>query len=355
MPEPARVSDRLIVGVGHDLLTDVGAPFRQALLEKLNGACKVAWESMPPVPGNLATPDLLDRYEAVLVLGLRINEQSLHGVERLLLVARWGVGYDRIDVPALTRAGVLLTITPGAVRGPVAEAILTLIFALAKNLLEQDRTVRRGAWRGELSRLGKGIAGKTLGSLGLGNIAREMFRRASSLGFARFIAHDPFVDQGAAAACGVELVSREELFRQSDFLAINCPLDQQTRGAVGEQELRWMKPTAYLINTARGGIVQQGALVRALREGWIAGAGLDVLEREPPDPADPLLELDNVVLAPHALAWTEELVRDNTREACDSILALASGRLPEHVVNRDVLDSPVFQEKFRRLVARLGA
>lgn len=347
--------DRFAVGVSPDFLTDVRGRFEQALADKLGGVDNLAWEFMPALADNLATPEVLDRYDAVLALGLRIGERSLRGVERLILVARWGVGYDRMDVPALTRAGVLLTITPDAVRGPVAEAILTLIFALAKNLLEQDRTVRRGAWRGQLSRLGKGIAGKTLGSLGLGNIAREMFRRAASLGFARFIAHDPFVDAETAATCGVELVSREDLFRQSDFLAINCPLNEQTRGTVGECELRWMKPGAFLINTARGGVVQQQALVKALREGWIAGAGLDVFEREPPDPADPLLALDNVVLAPHGLAWTEDLVRDNTYQACDSILALASGRLPEHVVNREVLESPVFHEKWRRLIARLRA
>lgn len=352
MHEPTNARDSFSVGVGHDLFADVGRLFEQALVEKLAGVNGLAWESMPPLPGNAATPEVLDRYDAVLALGLRITEQSLRGIRRLLLVARWGVGYDRIDVAALTRCGVLLTITPHAVRGPVAEAILTLIFALAKNLLEQDRTVRRGGWRGQLSRLGKDIQGKTLGSLGLGNIAREMFRRASALGFVRFIAHDPYVEAQVASACGVEPVSREALFRESDFLVINCPLNHQTRGTVGEQELRWMKPTAYLINTARGGIVQQEALVRALRNNWIAGAGLDVFEREPPDPADPLLELDNVVLAPHGLAWTEELVRANTRQACESILAVASGRLPDHVVNREVLDSAAFRSKFRRLEAQ---
>jgi len=306
------------------------------------------WGPMPPQPGKVATPEALDQFDAIFALALRVTRDSLRGIKRLALIARWGVGYDVIDVAAATEAGVMLAITPKAVRRPVAEAILALILALSKNLLEQDRVTRRGRWRGDLSRLGVCLEGKVLGSLGCGNIAREMFRLARSLGFGRFIAHDPYVSPEAACELDVELVSLEELFRQSDYLAVNTLLNSQTRGMVGEAQFRLMKSTAYFINTARGPIVQQAALTRALTERWIAGAGIDVFEKEPPDPRDPLLELDNVILAPHGLAWTQEIVRDNGLEACDNILAVFRGEAPENVVNREVLDSPAFQRKLER-------
>jgi phosphoglycerate dehydrogenase-like enzyme len=243
---------------------------------------------------------------------------------------------------------VALAITPNAVRRPVAEAILTFIFALAKNLPEQDRIIRQGKWRGSLSRLGSTLEGKVLGSIGLGNIAGEMFRLAGSLGFGRFIAYDPYARPETAAALGVEMVGLEDLLRQSDFLAVNTLLNDHTRGMVGEEQFRMMKPSAFFINTARGAIVQQSALTRALRERWIAGAGIDVFEQEPVDPADPLLELDNVVLSPHGLAWTVEIVRDNGLEACDHILSVARGEAPGGLVNPEVLDRPGFQRKLAR-------
>jgi phosphoglycerate dehydrogenase-like enzyme len=172
-----------------------------------------------------------------------------------------------------------------------------------------------------------------------------MFRLSRSLGFGRMIAHDPHV---RAAPEGVELVSLEELFRQSDYLAVNTLLNDATRGIVGEEQLRLMKPTAYFINTARGPIVQQKALTRALQERWIAGAGLDVFEQEPIAPDDPLLRLENVIVSPHALAWTEEIVRDNGLEACDHILSVFRGEVPAAVVNREVLDRPQFGQKLAR-------
>ena len=199
--------------------------------------------------------------------------------------------------------------------------------------------------------LGRNLKGRTLGSLGCGNIAGELFRMSCSLGFGRMIAHDPFVTPGQAMLLGVDLVTLEELFDQSDFLSINIPLSEATRGLVGRQLLSRMKPTAYLINTARGPIVNEAELIEVLDQRIIAGAGLDVFEQEPLPASSKLRELDNVILAPHGLAWTEELARDNSMEACDNILALASGQIPAPVVNREVLSHPAFLsklEQFRR-------
>src|SRR4051812_44023465 len=169
------------VGITPDFFVDAKGRFEAALQEKLSGAPGLEYAPMPQQPGNVARAETLNQFDAIFSLGLRFTEQSLRGVTRLLLVARWGVGYDMIDVHALTEADIALAITPNAVKRPVAEAILTYIFALSKDLAEQDRVVRSGKWRGDLRRLGVGLAGKTLGSVGCGNIATELFRLAGSL------------------------------------------------------------------------------------------------------------------------------------------------------------------------------
>jgi phosphoglycerate dehydrogenase-like enzyme len=339
---------RFRIGITPDFFTDAQGKFESIIEKNFSAVDGLEWMPMPPQPGKLGTSDALNRFDAIFSLALKITPDSLKGVDRLAVVARWGVGYDMIDVEALTAADIALAITPGAVKRPVAEAIIALVFGLSSNLLQQDRLVRRGGWRGDLPKLGRNIRGRTLGSLGCGNIAQEMFRMARGLDFGRLIATDPYVTAETASAVGVELVSLEELLASSDFLAVNTPLMPATRGIIGEPELRRMKPTAYLINTARGPIVQEAALIRALREGWIAGAGLDVFEHEPLPPESPLREMENVILAPHGLAWTEELVRDNGQEACDNVLKIARGELPAAIVNKEVVDRPGFQKKLAR-------
>lgn len=336
------------VGITPDFYVDAKGRFEAAVEHKLSNVPGLEFAAMPKQPGKLATPEALNEFDAIFALGLKFTPDSFQGVHRLAVIARWGVGYDMIDVQAATQAGVLLAITPNAVRRPVAESIFTFIFMLAKNALEQDRLVREGKWRGDLSRLGTCIGGRTLGSVGCGNIGQEMFRQAASLGFGRFVACDPFVKPEVAAKLNIELVDIDTVFRVSDFVTVNCPLNEHTRGLIGESHFHLMKPTAYFINTARGPIVDQAALTKALTEQWIAGAGLDVFEKEPIDPHDPLLELDNVVLSPHGLAWTEEIARDNGLEACDNILTIFRGEVPTATVNRDVLDNPVFQQKLAR-------
>jgi phosphoglycerate dehydrogenase-like enzyme len=341
------MSKTFLVGISPDFYTDAKGRFEHVLATKLDGV--LAYEAMPPQPDNTARAEDLDRYDAIFSLGMKYTAESLKGLKRLAVIARWGVGYDMIDIPAATASGVLIAITPQAVKRPVAEAALAYVFALAKNMREQDQIVRAGKWRGQLSRLGTCMAGRVLGSVGLGNIGQEMFRLASGLGFGRFLACDPYADAAKARALNVELVSMEELFAESDFLTVNCLLNEQTRGLVTEALLRRMKPTAFFINTARGPIVDQKALTKALQEKWILGAGIDVFEKEPPDADDPLLRLENVILAPHALAWTEEIARDNGLEACDNILAIARGEAPvASTVNKDVLARPEFQTKLER-------
>ena len=334
------------VGITHDFYVEAKGRFEAALEQKLGPVEGIVYEAMPA--HEVAQQEVIDEYDAIFALAVKFPRESLQGLKRLAIIARWGVGYDMIDVDALTEADVALAITPNAVRRPVAEAILTLIFALSKNLFVQDRIVRRGAWRSDLPSLGSTLDGKVLGSIGCGNIGAEMFRLSASLGFKRYIAYDPYANPETAKALGVELVTLEEVMRGSDFVAVNTLLNAQTRHMIGAGQIRMMKPTAYFINTSRGPIVDQAALTQALQENRIAGAGLDVFEKEPIEKDDPLLQLDNVILAPHGLAWTLEIARDNGLEACDNILSVARGVVPASVVNRAVLDRPGFQAKLAR-------
>ncbi len=330
------------VGVTPDFQTQARGLLEPALAQVLGG-CE--WDFLPDT-GPAAAAGALEQYDAVIALALAFPAESLAGVERLAVIARWGVGYDRIDVPACTANDVMLAITPEAVRRPVAEGIFALIFSLAKNLRRLDALCRAGQWREGLPRTSQNLEGKTLGSIGAGNIAGEMFGMARALRFGRLLAYDPLI---SAAPEGVELVGLQTVMRESDFVAVNCLLNDQTRNLIGARELGWMKPTAHLINTARGPIVNEMALIAVLREGRIAGAGLDVFETEPVPPDNPLLRMDNVIVAPHAIAWTQETFRDNSLYACGNVLAVAQGQAPRHVVNREVLERPGMQAKLARL------
>jgi len=197
--------------------------------------------------------------------------------------------------------------------------------------------------------MGMGLTGRVLGSIGLGNIGRELFRLAAPFEM-RHIAHDPYVQPGTVP--GVELMDLETLFRTADFVVVNCALTAETRHLVNVERLSLMKPSAYLISTARGPIVDQTALTRALQAGQIAGAALDVFEQEPVDPADPILSLNNVIVTPHAFAWTDEWIRLTGRSALGGILDVAAGREPPNVVNREVLQTRLFQKKLAQHAER---
>ena len=230
----------------------------------------------------------LEDFDALILLIHRFAAESVPKSGRLAVVARFGVGYDTVDVEACTRAGIALVITPDGVRRPVAASVLTLMLALTGKLMVKDRLTREAAagYARRSEHMGVGLVGRTLGSLGIGNIGAEVFRLARPLDM-RFIAHDPFADQAVAAELGVELVGIEELFRRADVLSVSCPLTPETHHIVNAERLALMKPTAYLINTARGPIVDQKALTEALQARRLAGAGLDVLEAGAARPGRP--------------------------------------------------------------------
>lgn len=336
------------IGLTRDFLKPDGTlNFDDVGLDLLQSTAGLAWELLAENAPELRADQVRD-YDALLVLAPHIGAATLEGADRLALVARFGVGYDSVDVEACTRRGVLVTITPDGVRRPVAAAALTLVLALSHKLLVKDRLTRAGRWAEKLDHMGQGLTGRTLGVIGLGNIGRELFALAQPLGM-RHRASDPYADAAATAAAGIELVSLEELLRSSDYVCVCCALTPQTHHLIDAGRLALMKPNAYLINVARGPIVDQQALTRALADRRIQGAGLDVFEQEPIDPDDPLLALDNVIVAPHALCWTDECFRGIGQSACRSILEVARGQVPRHVVNQAALDHPHLQEKLRRL------
>ncbi|MBM4449025.1 MAG: dehydrogenase [Chloroflexi bacterium] len=318
-------------------------------LQKVPGIEREVFAEMLPE----VAPRQIENYDIVVTRTFsRWTKNSFVGNDRVLSLHRNGVGYDRIDVPALTEAGVLLCITPAAVRRPVAVAIITFLLALSTRLLLKHQLTREGKW-GEVSKHhGYGLVGRTLGSLGVGNIGHEMFKLAKPFGM-RHIAYDPYLKQKDVDEVGVKLVDMDTVLSESDFLNISCPLNEKTRHLVGEKELKKMKPTAFLINTARGPIIDEAVLLRALRERWIQGAALDVFEQEPTPPDNPLFKLDNVIVTAHAMAFTDEFLNAVWEIIAKQITQLMHGEKPDGIVNREVWDQPKFQSRLKRFLAQI--
>ena len=340
------------VGVTRDFIGFGRQVIEPILAEHFPPDGPITWDYLPE-HGRHATPDAIRGCDAILTLHLRFDASSFtaDAARQLKVLARWGVGYDYIDVPACTAADVALCITPDAVRRPVAEASIAYVLALSRRMFLKDRLARAGRWDNKIASLGLGLTGRTLGTVGAGNIGRDFLRLAKPFDFGRTLAFDPFLDDATARTLGVERVDLLTLCRESDFVCLHCPLSPDTRHLIGEPQLRAMKPTAFLINTARGAIVDQAALTRALQENRIAGAALDVFEQEPLPPDDPLTRLDQVILAPHAIAWTDELIRGNGTHACRNILSVLRGERPRPLVNPDVWDRPGFLRKLASLPA----
>lgn len=343
------------VALSSDFRLPDGSPAYPSFdLSPLEEHPSIRWRYVEPRDG-VVQGDQLEDVDALILLAHRFAQASVPKSGRLSVVARFGVGYDTVNVEACTGHDIALVITPDGVRRPVAVAILTFILTLAGKLPQKDQLVRRGpeGWAERSQFMGVGLVGKTLGQLGIGNIGAEAFRLAAPLGM-RFIAHDPFADQATAASLGVELVDLDELFRRSDFLSISCPLNEQTRHIVNAERLALMKPTAFLINTARGPVVDQRALYEVLKEGRIAGAGLDVFDTEPTPVGEPITTLENVVLAPHALCWTDECFAGIGAADVKAAMDVMQGKIPTGIVNKEVTERPGWKAKLEAYGKQFG-
>jgi D-3-phosphoglycerate dehydrogenase len=350
----AVVADLFRVALSGDFKKPDGAStFPDFDLEPLRTAKNVEMEYLASESPLRA--EQLEDFDALILLIHRFARESVPKSGRLSVIARFGVGYDTVDVDACTDAGIALVITPDGVRRPVAVSIITLMLALTGKLMVKDRLTREGAagFAKRSEHMGVGLVGRTLGALGIGNIGAELFRLAKPFDL-KFVAHDPYADRKLAAELGIELVGLEEVFRRSDVLSVSVPLNDETRHIVNAERLALMKPTAYLINTSRGPVIDQKALTKVLQERRIAGAGLDVLEQEPPEQHDPILKLDNVILAPHALCWTDQCFAGNGAADVRAVLDVQHGREPRGVVNRAILSTEGWRKRMQDYRTRFG-
>jgi phosphoglycerate dehydrogenase-like enzyme len=342
------MSRKARIGITSDFLDNEGAmvgnrPNNISILDRMPDVEYGVFPKFLPE----VTSEQIQECDMVMSYIPKWTTRTLAGNEQLLSVHRGGVGYDMVDVPALTEAGVMLCITPRSVRRPVATGIIAFLMALSTRLHTKDRLTREGRWAERADYHGIGLRGKTLGSIGVGNIGHEMFMLARPLGM-NHIAYDPYVNNEAVADVDVKLVDMDTVLAESDFLNISCPLNEETRGMIGEKEFHKMKKTAFLINTARGPIINEAALIKALREGWIQGAGIDVFEQEPTPHNNPLLKLDNVIVTPHAICFVDEYFEIMWDQILSQISQIINGEVPENVVNRGVLEKPQFQSKLKK-------
>jgi D-3-phosphoglycerate dehydrogenase len=324
--------ERFRVGLTRDLLTPNGEPsFGRGPLALLEAEPRIEWEYLPEALDDI-TPDVMARYDGLYVNSPRVGAACVARTDRRVrIVGRHGVGYDSVDVPALAAQGVMVTNTPVAVRRPVAVAALTFIFALAGKLVDKDRLTRSGRWHERTGHMGLGLTTRTLGVIGGGGIGRELLALARPFGW-KMLVTDPYVDATAMSALGAERVSLEQLLRNADFVVATVLLNRDTRHLMNAERFAQMKRSAYFINLSRGPIVDEPALIAALRNGTIAGAGLDVFEQEPVARNNPLLTMGNVLVTPHALCWTDECFDAIAREGLGSIVDFANGRTPKSVV-----------------------
>ncbi|MCL4370014.1 MAG: C-terminal binding protein [Chloroflexi bacterium] len=274
--------------------------------------------------------------DAIMTCFAQVTPAVLRAAPRCLQVARYGIGVDNIALETATELGIVVTNVPAFCVDEVAEHALGLLLACARRIPLYDRATHSGRWDNLMGRPLFRVSGSTLGIVGFGKIGRSLARKASGMDL-RILVHDPALRPGDQSLQGVEVVDFDTLLGQSDFISLHLPLTPETRGLMGEAQLRKMKRTAYLLNTSRGPIIDTVALERALREGWIAGAGLDVMPQEPPATDDPLLALDNLVLTPHASFYSEQSLVELQTRAVEEVVRVLSGQRPRNVVNPEVL------------------
>ena len=311
-------------------LANVGGPFENLLRD---AGFELAF---PPRPLQMTEDELLEVLPgmcATIAGSEPYTRRVIAANPALRVIARAGVGYDAVDVAAATDHGVAVCIAPGTNQDAVAEHTFTLILALAKNLVPQHEGTKTGRWpRGT----NLPLRGRTLGIAGLGRIGKAVALRGEAFGMP-LLAYEPYPDQAFVAAHGIKLVPLERLLAESDVLTLHVPLTPESRHLINRRTLALMKPTAQLINTARGGLVCEADLLEALQAGRLGGAGLDVFEQEPPAPDNPLFALENVVLTPHAAGVDLQSRDDMALSSARAIVALSRGEWPaEQVVNQQV-------------------
>ena len=293
------------------------------------------------IEGNCASEDdiieVAKDADALLVVKAQITRRIMEALPRCKVIVRYGIGYDTVDVEAATDNGILVVNIPDFCFEEVSNHSIALLLACAKQLVFMDNGVKQGRWadcKRAQAPMGS-IWGETLGLIGCGNIGRMVARKAGCFNL-RVIGFDPFVDKIEAEECGITLVSMPQLLKESDYISLHTFLSKETWHLLGEKEFKQMKPSANIINTARGSVIDEPALIKALQEKWIAGAGLDVFEQEPVDPNNPLLKMDNVVAFPHSASYSDAAFKRLRTSVGQEAARVLSGRWPKNLVNKAV-------------------
>lgn len=299
---------------------------------------KVWPEELPP-PRETLLREVKDCDALVSLLTDRIDGELLDQAPKLKVVANYAVGYDNMDISAATQRGVLLTNTPGVLTDTTADLAFTLILAAGRRIVEANRYVMAGKWKtwGPTLLLGQDIHGATLGLVGLGRIGSAVARRAQGFNM-KVLYYSVPRNEEMEKELGVEYVSFDELLSQSDFISIHVPLTPDTRHLFNAEAFSKMKPTAVLVNTARGPIVDEAALYNALKSGQIAAAGLDVMDPEPPKADNPLLKLDNVTIVPHIASASIATRTRMATMAAENVVAALKGQIPPNILNKEAWD-----------------
>ena len=274
----------------------------------------------------------------IVTMGIKLDKTFFEKAEKLKVASLYSVGYDNVDIKTATELGIMVTNTPGVLTDATADTAMMLMLMAARKARENERIMREGGWTHWSPGLfvGKDLSGSVLGIIGFGEIGRAVAKRALAFGMKIIYTGRTRKTEYETQLCA-EHVSLEELLQRSDFVSLNCALNKETTGLIGEDELRMMKKDAVLINTARGAVVDQKALFRACAEGWIYGAGLDVYDKEPIPMDEPLLGLENVVMMPHMASATKGSREGMARLATMNLLDALEGRVPPNLVNPDVL------------------
>jgi D-3-phosphoglycerate dehydrogenase / 2-oxoglutarate reductase len=302
-------------------------PALRSELEQTVGDVRYSPEKRPLTASELAS--LVNGIDGWIAGLDEIDASVIAAADRLKVIARYGVGFDRVDVAAATRRGIVVANTPGANSAAVAELTIGLMLALARRVCQANQAVRSGQWP-RIS--GVGLAGKTVGLVGFGSIGQEVARRLSAFG-CRVLVADPYVSPREVSGCGAILMSLDALLPVSDFVCLHAAATPVTTSMVNESFLQIMKPGAFLVNTARGELIEEAALAQAIESGRLRGAALDCLRKEPPGIDHPLLQLPQVMVTPHTGAHTDEAVNAMGRMALDACLAVLRGERPAHVIN----------------------
>ena len=339
MHRPVGVSRDFLDADGNNVWGDIG-------LDALDAA-GIEWEYLEENTAEL-TPGQIEGRPGVIFAAPAVTKSTFAGVtEPPLVLARFGVGYDAVDLPACTANSVAVTITPDGARRPVATAALTMILASLHNLSAKDRLLRRGEWNRRTEWMGRGLTGTTVGLIGLGNTSTDLVELLKPFG-TEILAYDPYCPPERAEAIGVQLAGLSDIAAAADVVVVMAVLTDETFHLINSDFLAQMKPVARLVNVSRGPIVDEAALIEALKNNTIAGAALDVFESEPLTMDSALIDMDNVILTPHSIAWTDEMSLGNGGSAVRAIIDTLGSKAPQFIVNRDVLTKPEFQSRLAR-------